>query len=193
MTRKPFIEDTALSLFASEGFEGASLGRIAEVVGIRKPSIYAHFRSKEDLFLSVFTRALRRKRLTLFRYVLEKSDGPPEEAMYRLAERLLDDYESDTETRFLLRMCYFPPSALHDEVMSLVNPFFRQAERALTRMLKRPENAARLHPGGAEEAALAYVTLLDGIMAEAIYGSRATAARRLAAVWPVYCRGILIR
>ncbi|GGN93447.1 TetR/AcrR family transcriptional regulator [Saccharibacillus kuerlensis] len=191
MTRKPAIEDAALALFASEGFEGASLGRIADSVGIRKPSIYAHFRSKEDLFLSVFKRTLRRKQQVLFRQVLHGANRPFEDNLYDLAEHLMDEYESDAETRFLLRMSYFPPRSLHDEVMGLVNPFFEQAERSLTRLLQRKENAVRLHPGGAHEAALAYVTVLDGVLAEAIYGSRDTAAKRLKAVWPVYCRGVL--
>ncbi len=191
MTRKPVIEDVALGLFASEGFEGASLGRIAEAVGIRKPSIYAHFRSKEDLFLRVFDRALGRKRRDWFRYALQGAELPLENNLHRLTERLLDDYESDPETRFLLRMFYFPPNSLHDDVMTRVVPFFEQAELGLKQLLLRPAHAARLHPGGAPDAALAYVTVLDGIMAEAIYGDRTRADRRLRAVWPIYCRGIL--
>ena len=191
MTRKPVIEDIALGLFASEGFEGASLGRIAEAVGIRKPSIYAHFRSKEDLFLSVFNGALTRKRRDWFRYALQGAELPLEDNLHRLTQRLLDDYESDSETRFLLRMFYFPPSALHDDVMALVMPFFEQAEQGLAQLLERPTHARRLHPGGASEAALAYVTVLDGVMAEAIYGDRARAERRLKAIWPIYCRGVL--
>lgn len=191
MTRKPVIEDVALGLFASEGFEGASLGRIAEAVGIRKPSIYAHFRSKEDLFLCVFDRALRRKRRDWFRYALQGAELPLEDNLHRLTERLLDDYESDSETRFLLRMFYFPPNSLHDDVMARVVPFFEEAEQGLKQLLEKPPHAARLHAGGAPDAALAYVTVLDGIMAEAIYGDRTRAERRLRAVWPIYCRGIL--
>lgn len=192
MTRKPAIEDVALQLFASEGFEGASLGRIADTVGIRKPSIYAHFRSKEDLFLCVFKRTLRRKQYMLLRHILQDTDRPFEQTLRELVERLMDDHESDAETRFLLRMSYFPPSALHDQVMALVNPFFAQAELGLIRLLEQPNHLERLRPEGAQEAALAYLTLLDGVMAEAIYTTRAKAARRLEAIWPVYCRGVLI-
>ncbi|OWA36125.1 hypothetical protein B9G55_09720 [Saccharibacillus sp. O16] len=192
MTRKPVIEDIALGLFASEGFEGASLGRIADAVGIRKPSIYAHFRSKEDLFLSVFDRALTRKRQDWFRYALQGAKLPLEDNLHRIAVRLLDDYESDTETRFLLRMFYFPPSSLHDDVMNLVKPFFEQSEQGLTKLLQRPVHARRLYAeNDAPDAALSYITVLDGLIAEAIYGDRSRAERRLRAVWPIYCRGIL--
>ena len=61
----------------------------------------------------------------------------------------------------------------------------------LTKLLALPRNARRLHTQDAESAALAYMTVLDGLLAEAIYGSRDKALRRLEAAWPVYCRGVL--
>ncbi|MCQ4088099.1 TetR/AcrR family transcriptional regulator [Saccharibacillus sp. JS10] len=192
MTRKSAIEDVALDLFASEGFEAASLGKIAEAVGIRKPSIYAHFRSKEDLFLHVFKQALRSKKRMMLRHLLENRDRPFEETFLSLAKRLMDDNESDAQTRFLLRMSYFPPSSLHDQVMELMNPFFMQAERLLTSLLERPLHQTRLQTGNAQEAALAYITVLEGVLAEAIYTTRDKATRRLEAVFPIYCRGVLI-
>jgi len=192
MTRKSAIEDVALGLFASEGFEAASLGKIAEAVGIRKPSIYAHFRSKEDLFLHVFKQSLRRKRHMLLRHILEDRDRPFEEIFLTLTERLMHDYESDAQTRFLLRMSYFPPSSLHDPVMELMGPFFTKAEQLLTSLLEKPPHQARLQTKNAQEAALAYITVLEGVLAETIYATPEHAARRLEAVFPVYCRGVLI-
>lgn len=46
------IQLIALSHFAKYGYAGTSLSKVAEEVGIKKPSIYAHYKSKEDLFLS---------------------------------------------------------------------------------------------------------------------------------------------
>ncbi|TXK79848.1 TetR/AcrR family transcriptional regulator [Paenibacillus sp. N3.4] len=47
------IKDAALQFFAIHGYEGASLSQIAENVGMRKQSLYAHFKGKDDLFLQV--------------------------------------------------------------------------------------------------------------------------------------------
>ncbi|MTI66867.1 MAG: TetR/AcrR family transcriptional regulator [Firmicutes bacterium] len=52
------IEQEALKLFALKGYEATSLSEIAKEVGIKKPSIYSHFSSKEELFFTVLNKEL---------------------------------------------------------------------------------------------------------------------------------------
>ena len=52
-TRKMLILDTALELFANEGFYKTSIGDIAEKAGISKGLIYNYFESKEDLIRTI--------------------------------------------------------------------------------------------------------------------------------------------
>lgn len=47
------ILDAAGAVFAEEGFERATMNRIAEVSGLSKATIYAHYRDKEHLYTSV--------------------------------------------------------------------------------------------------------------------------------------------
>jgi AcrR family transcriptional regulator len=44
------ILDTALELFAAQGYAASSLRQIAQAVGIKESAIYAHFESKEAVF-----------------------------------------------------------------------------------------------------------------------------------------------
>lgn len=44
------ILDAALDLFSRDGYEAVGIERIAAAVGIKGPSIYKHFKSKQDLF-----------------------------------------------------------------------------------------------------------------------------------------------
>ncbi|MGZ7117899.1 MAG: TetR/AcrR family transcriptional regulator, partial [Methanobacterium sp.] len=46
---KERIFDAAIKLFAQYGFEGTSMREIAEEVGIKKASMYSHFKSKDEI------------------------------------------------------------------------------------------------------------------------------------------------
>lgn len=47
---KKRILDAALVLFARNGYEATSMAEIADAVGIKAPSLYAHFKNKQALF-----------------------------------------------------------------------------------------------------------------------------------------------
>lgn len=49
MTTKEKILDAALTLFAERGYDGTSVEQIARLVGIKAPSLYKHFKGKEDI------------------------------------------------------------------------------------------------------------------------------------------------
>jgi AcrR family transcriptional regulator len=51
VTRRSLILESALELFATRGYQSTTMDEIGERVGIRGPSIYKHFRSKQDLLL----------------------------------------------------------------------------------------------------------------------------------------------
>ena len=49
MSTKEKILDAALTLFSENGYDGTSVEQIANVVGIKAPSLYKHYRGKEDI------------------------------------------------------------------------------------------------------------------------------------------------
>ena len=49
MSTKDKILDAALSLFAENGYDGTSVEQIASIVGIKAPSLYKHYKGKEDI------------------------------------------------------------------------------------------------------------------------------------------------
>lgn len=66
MTRRPNLEArerilrTAQGLFASEGYEGVSMDRVAEAAGLKKANLFHYYRTKEALGAAVLEEAARR-------------------------------------------------------------------------------------------------------------------------------------
>ena len=52
------ILDAAEALFAERGYAGATLRDVATAVGVRTPSLYNHFPSKESLYAAVLERGI---------------------------------------------------------------------------------------------------------------------------------------
>ncbi len=57
-TRQLLLE-SAVETFAQSGFHGASVDKIAENAGFSKGAFYAHFHSKEELFLAILEQQMQ--------------------------------------------------------------------------------------------------------------------------------------
>lgn len=71
------IIDAALGLAAQIGLEGLSIGVLAEVTGMSKSGVFAHFGSREELQISVTREYFARFEQEIFYPALEESRGLP--------------------------------------------------------------------------------------------------------------------
>ena len=60
MSTKERILEESLTLFAEKGYDGTGIDLIAERVGIKGPSLYRHFKSKEDILNTLIDSAEER-------------------------------------------------------------------------------------------------------------------------------------
>jgi AcrR family transcriptional regulator len=58
--RREQIIQTATDVFATEGFEGAALKRVAELVGVKEATLFHYFRGKQELLTAVLSERDRR-------------------------------------------------------------------------------------------------------------------------------------
>jgi AcrR family transcriptional regulator len=71
------ILDAALALASHSGLEGLSIGALAEVTGMSKSGVFAHFGSREDLQISVVREYHRKFEEEVFRPALAEPRGLP--------------------------------------------------------------------------------------------------------------------
>lgn len=76
LSRRAAIIETAAALFARDGLGKASLGDIAKLVGIKKPSLYYFFDSREALLLEVLEPVVEQPYRELRRIVDSDADVP---------------------------------------------------------------------------------------------------------------------
>lgn len=81
---KEAILDTALHLFARDGYEAVSVSQIAGSLGMTKGALYRHYKNKHDIFLHIVRRMEQRD-------VEQAGDhGMPEESSEKMPEQYRD-------------------------------------------------------------------------------------------------------
>jgi AcrR family transcriptional regulator len=149
------ILDAALAEFAAHGLAGARVDEIAARSGANKRMLYAHFGSKEELWLVVLEQAYAAKRAEERALAVEHL--PPAEAMARLVRFNLRYTAAHPEFVALLnqenihRAAYLKRSA---EVPAMYSPLLD----SLRAVLRRGEEAGVFRAG--VDALQLYVTML---------------------------------
>ncbi len=76
------ILDEALTLFAEHGYGNVSVGQIAMAVGIKAPSLYKHYRSKQDIFRAILEEMKKRYEAQAGALQMNGDDAQSDGAMF---------------------------------------------------------------------------------------------------------------
>ena len=81
--------DAALAVFASRGFDSATLDQVAEAAGLTKGAIYSNFASKDDLFYAMMSEQALRRAEAVRTALATRPEGPDDQQAARDIGRLL--------------------------------------------------------------------------------------------------------
>jgi AcrR family transcriptional regulator len=184
------IKEAALSLFARSGYEGTSLKDIAQEVGIKTPSLYAHFSSKEEIFLSLLDDVIQKELLEV-RQLLERAAGDsPRETLHLLFDYFSTGYARNDDRLFLKRALTFTPNGL---TVKLHDRFLRYEQLGadlfadLFREGIRHGEIRRLE---ISDLLASFCCLLDGLFILRTSCLEEEFRIKAAAVWNIYWQGI---
>ena len=82
MDTKKKILDVALTLFSEKGYGNVYVGQIAEGVGIKAPSLYKHYKSKQDIFDAILEEMRNRYNQQTFLLNITGSDFQSDSQFY---------------------------------------------------------------------------------------------------------------
>lgn len=127
------IVDAALGLASQSGIEGLSIGALAELTGMSKSGVFAHFGSREELQISVVREYHARFEEEIFRPALREPRGLPRlQAMF---DRWLDrvSIEVDSGCIYISGAVEFDdrPGPVRDALVAMVQTWRAALERAI--------------------------------------------------------------
>lgn len=185
------IKAVALKCFTTHGYEGASLSQIAEQVGMKKQSLYAHFKGKDDLFLQVLHDAKETELTTKLQYLSKVDTYNPKADLLGYLQLIIDLFQKNEQLKFWLRMTFFPPSHLAVAIDEEVMDSERKIQPVLERKFQDWINVQAIREDVAIIPTLAFLGVVDSIMLELVYGNNEIRLHdKLNASWTVFWRGI---
>ncbi|WP_311381000.1 TetR/AcrR family transcriptional regulator [Bacillus sp. ISL-57] len=185
------IKEAALKYFTIHGYEGASLSQIAEEVGMKKQSIYAHFKGKDDLFLQVLRDAKETELSSKLKYLRKVDSKNPEKDLYGFLQLVIDLFQKNEHIKFWLRMSFFPPAHLEKEIGQEVVDIEEKVQAILECKFNDWINAKLIVEDEAITPTYAFLGVVDSILLELVYGNDEKRLNdKLSASWKVFWRGI---
>lgn len=185
------IKQVALKCFTTHGYEGASLSQIADQVGMKKQSLYAHFKGKDDLFLQVLQDAKETEITSKLLYLQKVDILKPEADLLGYLQLVIDLFQKNEQLKFWLRMSFFPPSHLASAIDEEVIDTEKKIQGVLESKFQAWIDAKVIREDSASIPTLAFSGVVDSIMLELVYGNnQARLNEKLNASWTVFWRGI---
>ncbi|QXI26549.1 TetR/AcrR family transcriptional regulator [Pseudomonas vanderleydeniana] len=177
------IAQLALSHFAEQGYDAASMNDIAVLAGLKKASLYAHFTSKDELYRAALELALAAEAEHV-RAQFAAGEGTAGALGEGYWFQLRDRYTANDSLRFLLRAAFYPPHSLRDAVMGGFNDYlaFLRGRFEEVFVQAHPRVPADMRHWLVE----AYMAVIDSLHVELIYGNDEGYFRRLEAFRGLY-------
>ncbi len=191
--RRTQIMDAALEEFASQGFRGATIKRIAKRAHLQSQAlIYWYFSSKEELFQAVLSR-----HLPILQLVLDPGallDRPPEEVLPQIARAYLAMVDRPLAQR-LLRLL-LPEAIRRPEMVDQLGG--RMIARILDFVkayLTRQVELGHLRPHDVRASARAFVGMLlpqlgGKLLLPALQADGLTDEEHIATIVAIFLRGL---
>ncbi|GAA0356877.1 TetR/AcrR family transcriptional regulator [Bacillus horti] len=191
MHTKEKIKLAGIELFSILGYEATSMSKIAEKVGIKKPSLYAHYKNKEEIFMAVVDQMCV-DYVEFTEASLAKSADTEEERLFvAFLDHVLHFYSDETENQFYNRILLYPPSELEEQLTKATNESQERVNAVMENAIKRAKMSGEVDNDLDErDVVFTYFCLLEGIGNTITLYSLTDIERNAKKVWDIFWRGI---
>lgn len=184
------IIEKAIYSFSINGYDGTSISNIAELVGIKKSTIYSHFKSKDEIFEKATEISFKAEKDFAVNYFSKKEEPIPilevlEGFLISLKDRFVDD--EDFTINFVYKIGYRFVERYNDFIKKYCDNYYFTVENLIIEYLIREGIEKDL----AKEIAMTYTALLDGLMVSLMYCGEDRYEERKEAIWKFFSESFL--
>lgn len=153
--------DAAQGLVQDRGFNGVSFQDLADAVGLKKPSVFHHFRNKDELARSLMERC-RTTYGARYGEILEREEMSEPEKLREIARVFEEGLRQDRLC--LLGALSTTRNEYSDELKNELQETAGQVIERYEQVFERGRNSGSLtYSGSANEAATAFLAMLQGL------------------------------
>jgi AcrR family transcriptional regulator len=136
--------DRACDVFWTRGFSAASLDELSEAMGIARPSLYAAFGDKEQLYAAATAR-FRAQMRALYVEALRAHPASGRDALFAFLSSAIDRYTSGDAARGCLAICTATVEApMHPRVRATLCEIVDELDDGFTETLRRARDRGEL-------------------------------------------------
>ena len=155
METKKKIMDSAFDLFAKHG-TSFSLTEVAENVGIKKASIYAHFENKDMLINKIIENEIDNY---FFEINQENND------LKKIFFGVLNYYnDSQTKLLFWKRLLLFPPESINQALLEKIHFMSEKRYEIVKQLILNGIKSGIIKKDSEEEISLMFFSLIHGLL-----------------------------
>ncbi|KGI84270.1 TetR/AcrR family transcriptional regulator [Exiguobacterium sp. s28] len=189
MNTKQRIELAARRRFALEGYEGLSLASLAEDVGIKKASLYAHIEGKEQLFKQV-VEDMGNRYAHIWQEARDASvDAAPLERIEAIVEALIRFFEEEETWMLTKRMLLVPPPELRLFIETTLGSVETELQAFEKEQFRLAMEQGALPEQSLEDVYDAYYCFLDGALLS-LFTLETNRVKRQRAAFTIFKKGV---
>ncbi|MBP2656878.1 MAG: DNA-binding transcriptional repressor AcrR [Firmicutes bacterium] len=177
----------AIKQFLQFGYEGTKLAHIAEEAGMKKQSLYFHFKNKDDLLLQVNKTVIEEEINFLQLFFSKNIDLSLKDTLYFLLLDYKRRYLTNDNNGFMFLLTFIPPDSLQNYFLQNYHLFLNHLKNLLQPKFLEEANL-RINP---DDGPTSFITLLDGLFTQLIFETPKDFDNSLCIFWDIYWNGLI--
>jgi AcrR family transcriptional regulator len=193
MSKKDEIIDATSELFAEKGYE-LSMSDIAARVGIKTPSLYSHFESKDEIIGIVLEREMTNLYRFFERTIEQRKEGSTELKLKKLFQSYFEYFDTPGRLAIWRRVPFIDNEQIKAKCTEIILQMDETLSKKVKNLIKEGIESGEVRQSADEGTMMLYLVMIQGLLDTMLF-QRYTSAQMESytlSAWEAFWNGIKI-